>query len=99
MRRTLESFEYVSSDVRELAEDRLASLIKELKHSFLGRTTPELNALLKLLNEVLSSDDPDPQQRLINTLAKRKAKRYLANRQRMVDCGFDMGPAKGPEKK
>ena len=53
MRRTLESFEYVSSDVRELAEDRLASLIKELKHSFLGRTTPELNALLKLLNEVL----------------------------------------------
>jgi len=53
----------------------------------------------KLLNEVLSSDDPDPQQRLINTLAKRKAKRYLANRQRMVDCGFDMGPAKGPEKK
>jgi len=53
MRRTLESFEYVSSDVRELAEDRLAALIKELKHSFLGRTTPELNALLKLLNEVL----------------------------------------------
>jgi hypothetical protein len=53
MRRSLASFEYASSDVRELAEDRLAALLKELKHGFLGRTTPELNALLKMLNEVL----------------------------------------------
>ena len=29
------------------------ALVKELKHDFLGRTTPELNALLKMLNEVL----------------------------------------------
>ncbi len=43
----------------------------------------------KLLNEVLSSEDPDPQQRLANTLAKRRAKRYLG-KQREMDCGFDM---------
>jgi hypothetical protein len=49
----------------------------------------------KLLNEVLSTDDPDPNQRLNSTLAKRRAKRYLG-RQRMLDCGFDMSspPAK-----
>jgi hypothetical protein len=48
-----------------------------------------------LLNEVLAADDPDPNQRLNSTLAKRRAKRYLG-RQRMMDCGFDMSspPAK-----
>jgi hypothetical protein len=46
----------------------------------------------KLLNEVLSSQDPDPDQRLTNTLAKRKAKRYLG-KQRMMDCGMDMSGA------
>jgi hypothetical protein len=49
----LKSFEYASPGVREMAEERLAALIKELKHGFLGKTTPELNALLKMLNEVL----------------------------------------------
>jgi hypothetical protein len=53
LRRALDAFEYVDADVRELAEERLAGLIKDFKHAFLGRTTPELNALLKLLNEVL----------------------------------------------
>jgi hypothetical protein len=31
-----------------------------------------------LLNEVLDAPDPDPQQRLTNAIAKRRAKRYLA---------------------
>jgi hypothetical protein len=48
----------------------------------------------KLLNEVLATPDPDPEQRLGNTLAKRRAKRYLG-KQRMMDCGFDMS---GPKK-
>jgi hypothetical protein len=53
----------------------------------------------KLLNEVLAADDPDPNQRLNSTLAKRRAKRYLG-RQRMLDCGFDMSaPAAPPGKK
>ncbi len=54
----------------------------------------------KLLNEVLSSEDPDPDQRLNNTVAKRKARRYLG-KQRMMDCGMDMSaatPAPPPSK-
>ncbi len=43
----------------------------------------------KLLSEVLAAQDPDPKQRLPNTLAKRRARRYLG-KQRMMDCGFDM---------
>jgi hypothetical protein len=43
----------------------------------------------QLLNEVLAAQDPDPEQRLSNTLAKRRAKRFLG-RSRMVDCGFDV---------
>lgn len=41
----------------------------------------------KLMNEILSAEDPDPNQRLSNTIAKRRAKRWLTKR-RMVDCGF-----------
>ncbi len=51
--RSLAAFEYATADVREVAEEQLAAMMKELKHDFLGRTTPELNALLKMLNEVL----------------------------------------------
>jgi hypothetical protein len=47
----------------------------------------------KLLNDVLSAQDPDPSQRLTNTLAKRKAKRYLG-KQRMMDCGMDVSSPK-----
>ncbi len=50
-----------------------------------------------LLNEVLNAEDPDPNQRLTNTVAKRRAKRYLG-RQHMLDCGFDMSPAPNPPK-
>jgi len=42
-----------------------------------------------LLNEVLSATDPDPEQRLVNMLAKRRARRALG-KQHMLDCGFDM---------
>jgi hypothetical protein len=41
----------------------------------------------KLVNEVLTADDPDPQQRFTNTIAKRRARRALL-KSRMEDCGF-----------
>lgn len=41
----------------------------------------------KMLNEVLAAEDPDPNQRLTNTIAKRKAKRGLT-KVRMENCGF-----------
>jgi len=41
----------------------------------------------KLLNAVLSAGDPDPNLRLQNTVAKRRAKRALS-KAAMEDCGF-----------
>jgi TRAP transporter T-component len=46
----------------------------------------------KLLNEVLTADDPDPNQRLSNTVAKRRAKRFLG-KAAMEECGFTPGAA------
>jgi hypothetical protein len=42
-----------------------------------------------MLNEVLAATDPDPDQRLVNMLAKRRARRGL-EKQHMMDCGFNM---------
>ena len=41
----------------------------------------------KLLGEVIAAEDPDPSQRLTNTVAKRRAKRALT-KAAMSDCGF-----------
>ena len=43
----------------------------------------------KLLNQALAADDPDPKQRLNNTIAKRRAKRYLG-KMWMEECGFEV---------
>ena len=42
----------------------------------------------KLLNEVLAAGDGDPYQRLANTIAKRKASRWLNEKRRRENCGF-----------
>jgi hypothetical protein len=44
---------YASPEVRERAAEVLDDLIREYRNEFLGRTTPELNALVKILNDVL----------------------------------------------
>ncbi len=41
----------------------------------------------KTINEILNADDPDPNFRLQNTIAKRRAKRAL-HKSVMEDCGF-----------
>lgn len=43
---------------------------------------------LKLLNEVMEAEDPFPEQRLQNVIAKRRAQRYLG-KTRMKECAFD----------
>ena len=50
----LDAFEYGAPDVKEDARDALQNWVKELRNEFLGRTTPELNALVRILNEVLT---------------------------------------------
>jgi hypothetical protein len=52
--RQLEAFEYSSPDELADAKGRLASVTKDLRNEFLGNTTPELNALVKNLNQVLT---------------------------------------------
>lgn len=42
----------------------------------------------KLLNEVLEAGDGDPYQRLPNTIAKRKASRWLGKERMRQNCGF-----------
>ena len=51
--------------------------------------TPDRPLYEKLMNEVLAAGDTDPEQRLENTLAKRRARRWLG-KARMEACGFDM---------
>jgi tetratricopeptide (TPR) repeat protein len=41
-----------------------------------------------MLNQVLAAGDPLPEQRLSNTIAKRRARRYLSNKYWQEDCGF-----------
>lgn len=50
----LGAFEYASESVAARAREELIDHIKELRNGFLSRTTPELNKLVKFLNEVLT---------------------------------------------
>jgi len=43
---------------------------------------------VKLLTEVMEAEDPFPEQRLQNVIAKRRAQRYLS-KVRMKECGFE----------
>jgi hypothetical protein len=50
----LGEYEYESPDVKAAARERLESILREMRNAFLSRTTPELNALVRFLNEVLT---------------------------------------------
>jgi hypothetical protein len=50
----LQTFQYVERNVKERAQEAYLALVKSLRNDFLARTTPELNVLVKYLNETLS---------------------------------------------
>ncbi|HLK37159.1 MAG TPA: hypothetical protein VKU41_10445, partial [Polyangiaceae bacterium] len=54
LHRQLDAFEYASPSDKDDARARLDDITKELRNEFLSSTTPELNALVKYLNEVLA---------------------------------------------
>jgi hypothetical protein len=54
LRSQLEAFEYASPEELEDAKGRLDDVIKELRNAFLSATMPELNALVKHLNQILA---------------------------------------------
>ncbi len=78
---------------QKLFEDTLAktqrkSLVVQLNYATRYACNKGDRAMYeKLINEVLTADDPDPQQRFTNTIAKRRARRALL-KSRMEDCGF-----------
>ncbi len=50
-----------------------------------------------MLNKVIQAKDPDPEQRLENAIAKKRAKRWLGKKRAKDHCGIDVGgpaPAK-----
>jgi len=51
--RQLEAFEYADPEILEDAKAKLESMLKDVRNGYLSRTTPELNALVKIMNEVL----------------------------------------------
>ncbi|MDB4943224.1 MAG: hypothetical protein JWP97_2758 [Labilithrix sp.] len=50
----LDGFQYAQDAVRDRAKEQFYAIVKELRNDFLARTTPELNTLIKFLNEVLA---------------------------------------------
>jgi tetratricopeptide (TPR) repeat protein len=50
-------------------------------------TKVDKEAYVKMLTDVVQAGDVDPEQRLQNTIAKRRARRYLGE-ERMRSCGF-----------
>ncbi len=51
----IEAHEVSKPEIREGAKEVLAAYVRELQHDFLSRSTPELNRLVKILNEVLTA--------------------------------------------
>jgi TRAP transporter T-component len=47
-----------------------------------------------MLNKVLQAPDPDPQERLTNAIAKRRARRWLGKHRVKDACGIDLTSAK-----
>ena len=49
-----------------------------------------------MLNKVLQAQDPDPDQRLVNAVAKRAAKRWLGKHRAKDQCGIDLAGGSSP---
>jgi hypothetical protein len=81
------------ADAQKLFEDTLAkterkSLVVQLQYAVRYACNKGDRAMYeKLINEVLTADDPDPQQRFTNMIAKRRARRALL-KSRTEDCGW-----------
>lgn len=78
-----------------LEKTKHASLGVQLNYARYACAKSDQALYEKMLNEVVNSEDPDPNQRLTNTIAKRKAKRALT-KAGMEECGFVPGGASPP---
>jgi tetratricopeptide (TPR) repeat protein len=71
-----------------LAKTERKALVVQLQYALRYACNKNDRAMYeKLINEVLTADDPDPQQRFTNMIAKRRARRALL-KSRTEDCGW-----------
>jgi len=80
------------AEARKLFEQALVNtkrgaLTVQLTYAQFACTVADKALYTKLVDEILAADDPDPNQRLNNTIAKRRAAR-MKSPKRMLDCGF-----------
>jgi len=86
---------------KKLFEDALAKTGRKNLLVQLGYATryacakQDVAMYTKLLQEVITTPEPDPNMRLLNSLAKRRAKRWLTEKRAFESCSMDLPvPAK-----
>lgn len=72
---------------RALVATKRGALAVQLTYAQFACTMADRKLYEALVDEILGADDPDPNQRLNNTLAKRRASRMKSPR-KTGDCGF-----------
>jgi hypothetical protein len=83
----LDQSKQMFEDVLKKTEGK--ALVVQLNYAIKYACTKQDRALYETqLNAVLQAEDPDPEQRLTNAIAKRRAKRALAPIH-IHDCGMD----------
>jgi len=70
-----------------LANTKRGALTTQLTYAQFACTVADKKLYDKLVDEIIAADDPDPNQRLNNTIAKRRASRMKLPK-KTADCGF-----------
>jgi len=70
-----------------LANTKRGALTTQLTYAQFACTVADKKLYDKLVDEIVAADDPDPNQRLNNTIAKRRASRMKLPK-KTADCGF-----------
>jgi len=70
-----------------LANTKRGALTTQLTYAQFACTVADKTLYDKLVDEIIAADDPDPNQRLNNTIAKRRASRMKLPK-KTADCGF-----------
>ncbi len=70
-----------------LVNTKRGALTVQLTYAQFACTVADKKLYAAMVDEILKADDPDPNQRLNNTIAKRRAARMMSPK-KTADCGF-----------
>ena len=70
-----------------LANTKRSALTTQLTYAQFACTMADKKLYDSLVDEIIAASDPDPKQRLNNTIAKRRAAR-MKSPKKTADCGF-----------